>query len=405
MGTFRTYKYRIYPTKAQATNLENQFSMCRHLYNWALLERKEAYLEKGKTVTYKQQQNALPKMKEKRPWFKTVYSQVLQDVLRRIDRAYLSFFRRVKNGDSSGFPKYKKHGQWNSITYPQYKERPDSIIRAPKLGNLKLKLHRPLPEIAEVKMLTITKEFGKWFACFSAAVDGVYSAPRGVSGFSRSIDLGLIDFVEAYDAHFKSAPRFQRLIKRIARLKGKLHQEEKRSKEWCRCQKAIEKVRFKLKCLQTDFLHKETNRLLLKSNMILLEDLNVSTLESTTHYKEVEKKDRPGYYSNLRTNDAKKKIADVGWYMFLQILRYKASDQGKQILTIPTQYITGICINCGTIFRKVYSKSKQYCQCGCPRPQEHKKIDGNSRIGLDTLAAETASMPRLKKTGNSHFFN
>ena len=106
--TRKSFKYRIYPTKAQITNLENQFSMCRHLYNWSLAERKEAYEKLSETVSYNIQQNKLPDLKKARPWYKGVYSQVLQDVLKRLDKAYQNFFRRVKKGETPGYPKFKK---------------------------------------------------------------------------------------------------------------------------------------------------------------------------------------------------------------------------------------------------------------------------------------------------------
>ena len=120
----KSYKYRIYPTKSQVTNIENQFSMCRYLYNWNLAERIEIYAKEKETVSYNQQQNNLPSLKKEKPWFKSVYSQTLQDVLKRLDKGYKAFFRRMKKGENPGFPKFKKRGQWNSITYPQYSKIP-----------------------------------------------------------------------------------------------------------------------------------------------------------------------------------------------------------------------------------------------------------------------------------------
>ncbi|MCP4748653.1 MAG: helix-turn-helix domain-containing protein, partial [Desulfobacteraceae bacterium] len=150
----KSFKYRIYPTKSQITALENQFSMCRYLYNWNLQERIETYEKERLSVTYNQQQNKLPELKKQRPWFKSVYSQVLQDVLKRLDKGFQSFFQRTKQGGIPGFPKFKKKGQWNSITYPQYKKHPADIISVPKVGDIKMRYHRPIGESAKVKTLT-----------------------------------------------------------------------------------------------------------------------------------------------------------------------------------------------------------------------------------------------------------
>ena len=102
----KAYKYRIYPTKQQESTLNNHFSMCRHLYNWSLKERIEAYQNEKRTVSYCEQANKLPNLKKERAWFKNVYSQVLQNVLKRLDLAFQNFFRRVKKHEISGFPKY-----------------------------------------------------------------------------------------------------------------------------------------------------------------------------------------------------------------------------------------------------------------------------------------------------------
>jgi putative transposase len=109
----KAYKYRIYPTQAQKSNFENQFSMCRHLYNWSLKERMEIYEREKKSLSYYEQANLLPQLKKEKPWFKGVNAQALQDVLRRLDKAFKAFFRRIKEKEAPGFPKFKKKGQWS----------------------------------------------------------------------------------------------------------------------------------------------------------------------------------------------------------------------------------------------------------------------------------------------------
>ena len=138
----KAYKYRIYPTKQQESTLNNHFAMCRHLYNWSLKERIEAYETEKRTVSYVEQANKLPVLKKERAWFKNVYSQVLQNVLKRLDLAFQNFFRRVKNNQTSGFPKYKKKGTWQSITYPDYSKTPvNDTITVPKIGIVKIIYH------------------------------------------------------------------------------------------------------------------------------------------------------------------------------------------------------------------------------------------------------------------------
>jgi len=98
----RAFQYRLYPTAEQDCLLENTLETCRHLYNNALAERIDAYKHEGKTLSYCEQANALPTLKQKAPALSCVYSQVLQDCLKRLERAYQNFFRRVKQGEKQG---------------------------------------------------------------------------------------------------------------------------------------------------------------------------------------------------------------------------------------------------------------------------------------------------------------
>ena len=112
------YKFRISPNRQQEVQLELTLDTCRHLYNTALADRKNAYEVDGISRTYEDQAASL--VAEKKDGnFKGVFSQVLQDVLRRLDKSFKSFFRRVKNGETPGYPRFKGKGWYKSFTYPQ----------------------------------------------------------------------------------------------------------------------------------------------------------------------------------------------------------------------------------------------------------------------------------------------
>lgn len=99
-------KYRIYPNKEQEKKLFWTLTRCRELYNAALAERKEAYRMAGLSISYYEQKRDLPDIKEVRPEYKEIHSQVLQDVLLRLEGAYKQFFRRIKNGEKPGHPRF-----------------------------------------------------------------------------------------------------------------------------------------------------------------------------------------------------------------------------------------------------------------------------------------------------------
>ena len=212
----RSYRFRLYPTRSQISTLENMLSMYRYLYNWSLQERIEAYEKDKKTITYIDQQNQLPALKEARPWFKGVYSLVLQDVLHRLNNAYLTFFRQKR-----GFPKYRKKGQYTSICYTQHKTFPENNkITVPKIGDISLRYHREIPQNAEIKTLTIVKEGSKWFCSFSLELEDLKEPKLNVKA-AVGIDLGLENFVycsdgKDYDA-LKAYKSYQKNLKKLQR--------------------------------------------------------------------------------------------------------------------------------------------------------------------------------------------
>ena len=178
----RTYKYRLWPNRKQREVLFSTLEVCRQLYNDALKERREAWKLCRTCVSFSMQSAQLPACKAADPALGKVYSQVLQDVLHRVDKTYQAFFRRGR-----GFPRFKGKGWYDSFTYPQAGFRVNGgQLSLSKIGNVKIKLHRSLQ--GEVKTLTLKNENGKWYACFSSILD---SEPLPENHDAIGIDVGL----------------------------------------------------------------------------------------------------------------------------------------------------------------------------------------------------------------------
>nr|WP_253718679.1 helix-turn-helix domain-containing protein [Thermus scotoductus] len=114
----KAFKYRLYPTQPQQKDLERTLSLCRHLYNAALQERRDAYKKAGRTVGFYEQKRYLPEIRAELPEYKHIHSQVLQNVIERVDLAFKGFFRRVKAGQKAGYPRFKGQGRYDSFTFP-----------------------------------------------------------------------------------------------------------------------------------------------------------------------------------------------------------------------------------------------------------------------------------------------
>ncbi len=166
----KTYKYRIYPSKAQTTALSKMLEECRWLYNKILEVRKNTYEQEGHSFGLYDTQNMIPFMRAERPSLKLLHSMVLQNVNVRVELAYQAFFRRVKAGEeAAGYPRFKGRDRYDSLCYPQYGNgaRLDgNMLILSKVGSVKVKLHGEL--CGKPKTVCIRRAAGnKWYATIS----------------------------------------------------------------------------------------------------------------------------------------------------------------------------------------------------------------------------------------------
>lgn len=184
-----SYKYRLFPAKRHIQKLESTLEFSRELYNSALEHRICEWRKARVSITYRDQANSLPEIKASRPEFQEIYSQVLQDVLRRLDKNFKAFFRRGR-----GLPRLKSRNWYKSITYPQsgWTFIGNNRISISKIGIIKIKQHRPFPKNAILKTLTLKGEPNYWYAVISFEIPDRRGkvAVRNAVG----IDVGITHF-------------------------------------------------------------------------------------------------------------------------------------------------------------------------------------------------------------------
>ena len=164
----RSYKFRIYPNAHQSEILDQTLNTCRIFYNNSLDERRFVYINSGESISYRDQQDALPSRKEHNDFLSQIHSQVLQDVLHRVDRSFKNFFRRVKQNQKVGFPRFKGKNRYTSFVYPQSGfVLNDNHLQLSKIGSIRIKKHRAIPINAKIKTCTLKKNVDHWFVSFS----------------------------------------------------------------------------------------------------------------------------------------------------------------------------------------------------------------------------------------------
>jgi putative transposase len=368
----KAYKYRLYPTKKQARVLQEQLALCAELYNAALQERKDAYRMSGKSITFTQQCAQLPAIKEIRPEYEAIYSQVLQDVLHRVDKAFKAFFLRVKAGQTPGYPRYKSRSRYPSLTYPQTGFGIDAQgkLSLSKVGHLKMAQHRPTRGI--IKTCSIVRNStGKWFVCFSC--DEVEPQVLPPSDEQVGIDVGLKTFAFLSTGEQIANPRFFREeARQLAKAHRRLSKAQRGSAERRKRRKVVARVHERIRWRRENFVKQESRKLVKRFGLIAVESLVVRTMvkRPKPNLDEVTGQYVPnGASSKTGLN---KSIADAAWSAFFTALVAKAEEAERLVIKVPPAYTTQACNDCG--HRQVMPLSVRVytCeQCGVVRDRDH----------------------------------
>jgi len=365
----KAFQYRIYPSSAQETILRQTLETCRGVYNSLLNERKHDYELFGKSPSCAVQQKHLPGWKKDHPQLAGVFSQVLQDVARRIDKAFEAFFRRVAAGEEPGYPRFKGKGQYKSITYPQMGfSLGEGCVHLSKIGVIKAILHRPVE--GTIKTCTVRRDGDKWYVTFSCEVE---EETLPLSSEQIGIDVGLKTFAALSNGEFIQNPRFYRKEeKALAKAERKFDKvkNKHRSKARRKAKKVVRRVNERIKHRRKDFLHQTARKLVNRFGLIAVEELQIENMMATPQAKpDPEKEGQFLPNGAAQKSGLNKSIGDAGWGMFRSLLTYKAESAGRVVVNVNPAYTSQDCSGCGyrpeKENRKTLSDRIHFCpQCG-----------------------------------------
>ncbi len=396
----RAYKYRLYPTKRQAQTLQWTLDRCRELYNAALSERKDAYKYAGKSIRADEQKHDLVEIKEViRPEYQEIASHVLQDVLSRLDKAFKAFFRRVRNGECPGYPRFKGRNRYDSFTYPDRagwkldeQRRPAGKkgmvkvkLHLSKLGTVKLHLHRNIA--GTIKTLTIKREGEHWYAVFTCEVGKPEDLP--VSYEDVGIDLGVTHFAALSNGDFIDNPRhYRRAEKRLKKLQEALSRKKRGSHRRRKAVQAVAKAHRTIRNQRKDFLHKQSYKLVNHYQVIVFEDLQAANLIKRPKPKQDE---QGNYLPNGASAKAglNKSISDAGWAMFVQYCTYKAAWAGRTVVQVDPKYTSQMCSGCGAVVKKTLGERWHSCECGAEFDRDTNAAINILNLGKKQLVGGT----------------
>jgi putative transposase len=351
----KAFKYRLYPNQEQQEKLAVQFGHSRFVYNNALNARKEHFKETGKGLSYSATAKMLPNMKRELEWLKEADSQVLQQKLKDLDRAYVNFFQ-----GRAAYPRFKSKFGNQSVRYPQRFKLEGNKLYLPKVGKVKIVLHRNIEGVAKNVTISKTKS-GKYFASIQCEVE-IFEYDNDLPPVGA--DLGIKDFAILSTGEKVAHPScLRKSEKKLTKLQRKLSKKKKGSVNRGKMRLKVARLHEKIANQRKDFLDKLSYRLTTSHGAIGLENLNVKGM--------------------VKNHCLAKSISDSGWSMFGKQCEYKAVVNGSSVHRVDRFFPSSKkCNVCGTINSelKLHHRFWTCKNCGT----EHDR-DVNAAINIEKV--------------------
>jgi putative transposase len=373
----RNYEFRLYPSPAHRRTLELFMLLCCRLYNCALEQRISAYKNRGKSFRQYAQANELPALKLEFPEYAGIPSHTLQNVLARLHKAFQNFFRRLRQGaEKPGFPRFKPSDRYNTLVFlPQaFKFFPETgHLRLTKVGELKLKQWKELPEGTQVKRVTVKKVASKWYAVFCCELPEPVALPY--AGKAIGLDLGLKALVTDSDGQSYGDLRALKQQELCVRKRQEVVSRRKKgSMRRKRARALLAQAHDRLRRRRSAMLHQISQKLIREHDLIALEDLQIrELLEKPKKVKNADSKkaDGPGQ-TEKSARGLRRNIQLAAWGELVRQVLYKAEEAGRAAVLVNPKGTTQECSSCGTVVKKDLSVRVHQCsECGLVLDRDH----------------------------------
>ncbi|MDQ3459252.1 MAG: transposase [Deinococcota bacterium] len=383
MVVTRRALFKVYPTAAQAVQLDEWNVLHARLYNACLEQRITAYRKCGKSLSYYDQQNELPALKAELPECLPLGSHALQETVRRVDRAFAAFFRRVKVGQKPGFPRFKSATRYKGFTYPDPSGWKFALGPNGKHGFLditnfgKLKIRGKPRQWGKPTTLTLTRRNEQWYASITVRCEPNREAGTAAIG----LDLGCESAMTLSNGDKVENPRYLRATLRgLKVLQRKLANQKRGGANREKTRLVLCRLHQKVANQRKDFQHQETAKLIKTYGLIATETLNVKNMTANGGR----------YKAGLNRS-----ILDVGMATIKQMLSYKAEEADSfRLIEVPTRKVkpSQTCPSCGRQHKKLLSTRWHSCECGCELPRDVAAAQvmlawANNELGTGLLAS------------------
>jgi putative transposase len=364
----KTFKYRLYPTPAQEKLLTQVLDVCRYWYNMCIEDRKIAWELEKRSVTKVEQEKTGIRYRATFPRAKAVFSQTMQVVCDDVDKAFQAFFRRIKAGETPGYPRFKGYQHFDSFGFKQYGagvKIDGRRLRLFGVGRVRVRWHRPIE--GKIKTARIRRIAGQWFVCLSCELPDPVALPE--TGQLVGIDLNVENLLTDSTGKRVESPKYYRQAQRDLRLAQRaLQRTKKGSKNRRKALQRVQRWHEHIKNQRQDLLNKVAHAYVQANDLIALEDLRIPNM--------------------VRNHHLSKSILDQAWGYLRNRFVAKAANAGRQLVLVDPAYTSKTCSCCGQLFQD-FDLSIRWvtCDCGLSLARDHNaaiNILKRATTGRDT---------------------
>jgi len=375
----KAFKYRLYPTRNQVEFLTRQLETHCWLYNRALEQRKTAWEAEQKNISCFDQIKYLTLFRKTVDDLGFCNCTSLQQTLRRLDKAFQIFFRRLKAGGKPGYPRFKSTNRFHTIEYMGLGDGcqiKDNRLYLQNIGCIKVRWHRPI--VGKIKTLSVTRRNDKWYASFYVEYE---PQPLPKTGKKIALDIGSKTFCVDSEGNLHRNPKYlKQSYEHLKRCQQRLARRKKGSKRREKARKFLARAHEKVANQRKDFLHKLSRGYINGFDEIFIEDLSILDMARSVK------------------GDSKyihKSIQDAGWGMFFNFLSYKAEEAGRTLVEVDPSGTTERCSNCGEMVSKKLTTRIHRCPaCGI---KIHRDV--NAALNILKIGSDGAFGPGRETCG------
>jgi putative transposase len=374
----KTFKYRLYPSQRQACSLSQVMEVCRNWYNMCVEDRKLAWQVEQRSVTKAEQEKTGIRYRAAFPHASAVFSQTMQVVCDDVDKAFQAFFRRVKAGNTPGYPRFKGNYHFDSFGFKQYGSGIKVDGRRLKVfgvGRVRVGWDRPLE--GKVKNVRIRRTAGKWYACLCCELPD--PVPLEPTGQQVGIDLNVENLLTDSTAQRRESPKYYRQVQHdLALAQRSVQRKHKGGKNRLKAILRVQRLHEHIKNQRRDSLNKVAHDYTLANDLIALEDLRITNM--------------------VRNHHLSKSILDQGWGYLRNRFIVKAAKAGRQIMLVDPAYTSSLCSCCGLAFED-FDLSTRWVHChrsGLSLARDHNaaiNILKRATTGRDTSVGHNVGAP------------